>query len=254
MKRRIMSVISCLLVILLMTQPAFAFSSAEKSDEQLIEENINILENELEENQTDVVSELNKMIRQYQEMLATVETDEESNQMSNLIATLEELIADYQLYDAGISTYKFHAIYTPAVATVIAYFNAKNYLLAAELLTHAKENTVLDSYYTPNYGARAMHSPVSKQIANNTAVSGNASFEQGERPVDMDLYYAIHDFSFTKSFPTARVYTLRDRYDYKSKDYDFGDIAGIAVETMYKAQGAGVITPFYTTIRVEVAL
>lgn len=254
MKRTILSAVSCMLVILLMTQPAFALFSTEKSDEQLIEENINALENELRVNGTDVSQELDKMIDLCKSMAAEADTVEESEKINSLVVTLEDLLAEYQLYDLGISTYKYHAIYTPAVAAVIAHFNFNNYFLAAELLTHAKENTVLNSNYTPNFGARAMHAEVSKQIANNTDVSGNASFEPGDRPVDMDLYYAIHSFSYTKSFPTARVYYLRDRYDYAPQDYEYGDLAGFAVDTMYKAQEAGVITPFYTNIKVEVAL
>lgn len=252
MKRRIMSVISCLLVILLMTQPVFALSPTAESDERIIAENIAILENALEENQTDVVNELNKMIEQYEEMLVSATTEEKSNQIGNLIATLEELIADYQLYDAGISTYKFHAIYTPAVASVIAYFNVKNYLLAAELLTHAKENTDKISIYTPTYGARARNSSVVQQIGYGTVDSGSSAFEPGDSPVDMDLYYAIHSFDFFKSSPSSRVVNIFDTYDFEHDEDAYKTIPGIAVETMYRAQEAGVLTPYFVLFEVAV--
>ena len=59
-----------------------------------------------------------------------------------------------------------------------------------------------------------------------------------------DLYYAIHAFSWTKS---GGFVTLRDRYDFAPGDYN--GIAGTAVNTMYLAQQAGVLVPFYLSIR-----
>lgn len=87
MKRKWLSVISCFMIILLMPQTVFALSALEKSDEQLIAENIVVLESVLAENYTDVVNELNKMIEQYEEILADTATEEESEQINNLIAT-----------------------------------------------------------------------------------------------------------------------------------------------------------------------
>lgn len=45
MKRKWLSVISCFMIILLMPQTVFALSSLEKSDEQLIAENMVVLKN-----------------------------------------------------------------------------------------------------------------------------------------------------------------------------------------------------------------
>lgn len=243
--------VSCMLMLLLMTQTVFALPYTEKSDEQLIAENMVILENELTENHTDVVSELNKMIVQYEAMAAAA-TQEEAEQMRNLIATLEELIVDYQLYNAGISTYKFHALYSPAVAAVIAYFNAKNYMLAAELLTHAKENTDRVSIYVPAYSARAKYTAVIQQIGYGTVVEGKVSFEPGDSEIDMDMYYAVHDFDFFKETPTSRLVYVCDTYDFGDDDANYTSIAGIAVETMYRAQEAGFLTPYIVLFSVPV--
>lgn len=252
MKRTIVSVISCMLVILLLIQPVFALSAAETSGARLVEETVNVLEDELKANGTNVSLELHNMIDMYRDKAATVATDEESEQINGLIRTLEDLLAEYQLYDSGISTYKFHPIYTPAVAAVIAYFNAKKYLLAAELLTHARENTDRVSIYTPAYGARARNSEVVRNLAYGTAVSGSASFEPGDNPVDIDLYYSIHDFDFFKSSATSKVVNIFDTYDFKHDADAYKTIPGTAVETMYKAQEAGYLTPYFVLFEVAV--
>ena len=252
MKRKWLSVISCFMIILLMPQTVFALSALEKSDEQLIAENIVVLESVLAENYTDVVNELNKMIEQYEEILADTATEEESEQINNLIATLEELIADYQLYNAGISTYKFHAVYSPAVAAVVAYFNHNGYQLSAELLTYAKENTGRTSIYVPAYSARAKYTTVIQQIGYGTVVQGSAAFEPGDSEIDMDMYYAIYNFDFFKESPTSRLVYVNDTYDFGHDEANYTSIAGIAVETMYRAQQAGFLTPFIVLFSVPV--
>lgn len=251
-KRKIMSFISFVVIVLLLTQTVFAASPTENGDMQQIAENMEILENTLSTNNTDVVSELNDLIKKYSRRAVSAATTEEAEKLNNLITTLQELIVEYQLYTSGNTTYKFHLIYSPSVATVIAYFNMQNYLLAAELLTHAKDNTEYLSAYSPNYGARARNSSVTEQIGYGTAVSGSSAFEKGESTYEMDLYYAIHAFDFFKSSPTSRVVVIFDVYDFKHEENAYQSIAGVAIETMYKAQEAGVIVPFYTVIEVAV--
>lgn len=253
MKNLLIGMISGILIISLAVQPAFAFSVAEKSDAQLISENIAVLENALASHNTDVITELNKMIAEYQELATKADTAEKTEQINNLIVALEALQNEYQLYDTGISTNRFHIVYAPIVAAAIAYFNVNNYILAAELLTHATENTELNSGYVPTHGARARNSEVIQQIANNTVISGSSIFPKGDRPVDMDLYYAIRKFNFMKSFPSARVVYISDRYDYDdSSDYESGGVEGAMLDMMYKVQEAGYLVPFFTFIEVAV--
>ena len=97
----------------------------------------------------NVVAELEKQIEYYQELLNSFISQEQAEQIGNLISTTQELINEYREYmNTEQSRGDFHLIYTPAVATVIAYFNAQNYNLAAELLTHARDNDNLDSIYS----------------------------------------------------------------------------------------------------------
>ena len=114
------------------------------------------------------------------------------------------------------------------------------------MLTHAKDNTKLNSNYYPTNGSRVGQSSVFKSIASGTKTSGSGEFKNSGTTVDKDLYYAIHFFNFTKSSASSRTVTIRDRYDFAPGDYS--GIAGIAVDTMYKAQQAGVIIPYYVNI------
>lgn len=115
-----------------------------------VAEGVISLEQELTSKGTDVVTELEKQIEYYQGLLNSLNTQEQSEQIESLVFTTQELITEYQEYSNSEQTRgDFHLVYTPAVATVIAYFNSNNYNLAAELLTHARDNDNLDSIYTP---------------------------------------------------------------------------------------------------------
>lgn len=251
MKKKLMSAISCVVILLLLSQTVFSFSSAAGAEPQQLSESVSVLENTLSENGTDVVYELNNLIAQFEARKAEAATAQEIARLDGLISTLEDLIAEYSLYTAGVSTYKYHLIYSPAVATVIAYFNLRGYLLAAELLTRAKEDTD-EILYVPTYGARTGSSAVIQQIGNGTVDEGNASFEPGDSTIEMDLYYAIHSFNFFKPSPTSRVVYISDTYDFKHEEEAYETVAGIAIDMMCKAQDAGVLTPYVVLIAVEV--
>ena len=136
------------------------------------------LEQELESKGTDVVAELEKQIEYYQELLNSFISQEQAEQIENLISTTQELINEYQEYmNTEQSRGDFHLIYTPAVATVIAYFNSQDYNLAAELLTHARDNNNLDSIYTP------INSEIFLNIRKMNSLPCMPSFHNGARVV-----------------------------------------------------------------------
>ncbi|RKI36376.1 hypothetical protein D7V86_00600 [bacterium D16-51] len=124
------------------------YAADEKTDVQILQENIVAIEEELTANGTDVFSEISEMIVEYNEMLNNTTVNEEKQQITDLVSTLEEILSEYISYnEKGNINERFHIIYTPAVAAVIAYFNSNDYKLAAELLAHAEENTKLNSTY-----------------------------------------------------------------------------------------------------------
>lgn len=246
MKKKFKAFISCLLAVLMLVPTTVAFAATPTSENEQLAKNIVAIEDELAANDTDVVTELSDMIAEYKAMLNNPDENIDVDNVQSLISTLEEMLDEYQMYKAGVSTYKFHVIYSPAVAAVVAYFKVQGYSLAAELLTHAKDDTKLNSNYYPTNGSRVRQSSVFKSIASGTKTSGSGEFKNSGTTVDKDLYYAIHFFNFTKSSASSRTVTIRDRYDFAPGDYS--DIAGIAVDTMYKAQQAGVIIPYYVNI------
>lgn len=135
----------------------------------------------------------------------------------------------------------FNIIYSPAVASVIAYFNSKGYILAAELLTHARDNDDLDSIYIPVNREIMYQSSVFMNIVNGTSSYGTSEFPDEGNTVQKDLYNAIHYFNYSRS-ESGRVVVIQDRYDFAKSGYD--NIAGVAVETMHAAQNEGTIVPF----------
>lgn len=126
-----------------------------------------------------------------------------------------------------------------AVSAVKAWFNYNGYLLSAELLTHARENKVHNSLYTPINGYRVKQSPVYSKIMKLSSRSGTDAFPNSGTVAQRDLYYAIHKFSWSKH---NNKLTIIDKYDFEKGKY--AGIAGVAVNAMYEAQQQGVITPF----------
>lgn len=154
MKRKFTKIISCFFAILMLVPNTIVYAADEKTDVQILQENIVAIEEELTANGTDVFSEISEMIVEYNEMLNNTTVNEEKQQITDLVSTLEEILSEYISYnEKGNINERFHIIYTPAVAAVIAYFNSNDYKLAAELLAHAEENTKLNSTYHPIHGS-----------------------------------------------------------------------------------------------------
>ena len=150
-------------------------------------------------------------------------------------------------YIDAITTNKSSSKYAIPVATVLAYFKAKKYYLAAELLAHAKSNKTINSYYSPSYGYLVKYSSVTTKLYKNKSVgqSGSDCYPSSSNRTLQDLYYAIHCFNYKRE---RRYLAIKDRYDYAPEKGYPSKIANIAVSTMYNAQKAGYLTPFYTYI------
>lgn len=127
-----------------------------------------------------------------------------------------------------------------------AYSNG--YVLSAQLLVHAKENDVLDSAYTPSNTALMTQTTKYAELCGNDLTSGTANFVKTGITVDDNFYYAIHACSYTKDMVNNTI-TVTDRYDFAPNDWS--DIHGVAVDTMYEAQQAGIIVPFWITMTVS---
>lgn len=164
-----------------------------------------------------------------------------------MIISTENIIQDFNESQTNNARTVIQVPFEKEVAAVIAYFNAKGYKLASELLTHARNNKTINSSYTPYYGYHVQASPVFRKIANGTSTKGSDTFPYNSSNTKLaDCYYAIHHFDYTKSSVSSKIVKITDRYDFAKGDYD--GIAGIAINAMYNAQQFGTIKPFYTKI------
>lgn len=145
-----------------------------------------------------------------------------------------------------------------AVATMISGFSAAGYRLSAELLTHARDNTSLNSTYTPVNSDVLWGSPLLADIWIYGSTSGSDVFPNaGGVPGGIDpavglndLFYAIHKFEYYKNTSLTNQYLeVTDTYDFDSGDYS--SFAGVLVDTMYEAQEAGILTPYKVKVRID---
>ena len=255
--------LSVMLVVALLIPGTSAFAATKTEDETTNEEqassiksNITTLENDIKSNNTDVISELNEQISDFQSKLNSASDSKEKTKIKKLITTTESLISDYSNYKESQSNKiaiqrsksSSNSEYSAAVATVIAYFDSHNYRLAAELLTHARDNDQVDSLYGPEYGYICAESPVVANIWNSSKFDGSSVFPYNywDKSDLKDLYYAIHEFKYYKYINPSSL-LIRDRYDYTNKK-EYHGVAGVAINTMYKAQAAGIIVPYQVVI------
>lgn len=230
--KRFVSLFLALIIIFSLSTSSFAVHNTNEAAQAIA-----LIEEELAESNTSVIAELADMKSRM--------TD------SAQIAVIDDMIEEYAAYQNGtlaVPYGSFHIVYSPAVSAVVAYFNQQGYVLSAELLAHAKDNDVLDSAYTPSNSALMTQTAKYAELCSNGLTSGTANFVKTGATVDDDFYYAIHACSYTKD-TEANTITVTDRYDFAPNDWS--DIQGVAVDTMYNAQEAGVIVPFQLSITVS---
>lgn len=249
--KKTLSVVLCVLLSLTILLPTTVFAASDSQlDVDNIQKNISVMEADLEKSHTDVVAELDKMISEYsaiQQNSADVETAQKAEALVN---ALEELKSDYQEYNnpSSRSLARGNLGYAASISAVIAYFNSKGYTLAAELLTQMKKNTSTSNIYTPIHGSNVRESKIFKEISAGSSTSGSSAFPKSGNTNDLDLYYAIHGFSYTKQTPGSITVTILDYYDYSDENTHYTTIEGAAVDAMYKAQQAGYVVPYTVKI------
>lgn len=241
------------LAILCSVAPSLQLVSAESSADERVQQSINVIETTLSEQDTDVMSELEAQLARYQALYENAETDGEREQIFALIVSTEGMISDYTCYVNGTPSVGRgieHAVYSPAISAIVAYFSANNYNLSAELLSYARINNELNSFYHPVNGREVLSSPVFQEICANDQLSGSARFPKEGRVNDMDLFYSLHQFDYAK-FDGGRLVVIKDRYDF-AYNAGFVGLDNISVNLAYEAQEAGVLVPFYNIIDMKV--
>ncbi|MGS5022292.1 hypothetical protein [Paenibacillus sp. JJ1683] len=220
-------------------------------------ENIDSVEKYMESQGTSVLKELEKEKARLESLLDKETSPEGKVQLTDLIQSYTKNIAEYENYlsQGNKSEGEFSKsgvqdpVLSPAVSTVIAYFNVRQYYLAAELLTYAKDRST-GGQYTPYFAGQTYGTSEYARLRNKVQVSGpsgsgSATFSKGSTTKDDDLYYALHKYNY--SWKNGSI-TITDRYDYDVNP-EYNGIAGTAVNTMYLAQTLGVIVPYTVVMR-----
>lgn len=213
--------------------------------EERLSESIFLLESNLEKNSSSVENEINKAVDNYHKILKTGQlSSEDKNKIIEQIEELQRQLSAYKKYKSGIRLMgKDNQVFLAAISSVNAYFLNKGYLLSSELLTHSTKNNKVDSIYRPYNNELVKASPVFRKIKIGRQTHGSDSFPNTGSRLERDLYYSIHSFRWTKK---NYMVTIMDRYDFAYGSYS--GLAGIAVNTMYLAQQAGVVVPFQLRI------
>ena len=215
----------------------------EEENISLYYEVMNLIEDELRKNNTSVTRQLQNQIDGYQKMLVDNTYINKEN-IQNLIDVNKQMLKSYTAYENSKLTRKvYNATYTPTIAAAIAYFKSKNYDLSAELLAFAWSNEELDTHYSIERTDVIEAGTKFSALAFDTKLNGSASFEKTGKTADDDLYYAIHAFRFQKQMPNSRCVKIEDRYDFAYNANAQSTLEKI-VNSMYKAQEAGVLVPF----------
>lgn len=242
-------IISMLLIVVLFFSNSHIVNAAESGTN--LRANMDVLNEALEAKGTSVLNELYEAIEMLEEEKEKTSDAEAISKIQALIDETQELIIEYEHSQNGITTWgRYQVGLSEAVATVASYFHLSGYMLAYELLVHAKDNERLDSTYVPVYGERIKASPVVGSICRkHKDETGSACFESMSTQVEKDLYYAIHNFNYSYEAKTHK-FTLTDRYDYAFTS-EYTGVADIAIDTMYTAQRLGVLVPYYAVITVH---
>lgn len=115
------------------------------------------------------------------------------------------------------------------------------YQLAYELLAQSKQQFRPGPYY-PSYGYKVLYSSVYQNIKNSSSTSGSDSFNPGNSTIDMDLYFAIHKFDYTKS--SNSFVTIKDIYDFNEESEN--KMVSKVIKIMSNAMNTSVIYSYST--------
>lgn len=228
--------------------------------------NATISEQELREKLTDEMEQLNQYfenqntsipqiltgeINRLKELKSNTSSQDEYRRLDNLIKEYNNLLDEYNVCNSGVTTFGIEdPVLSTGVAAIVSYFITLRCELSAELLTHAKENSVEDSIYYPamtnHMYQTAEYHRLTYLVGTQHVTSGSGEFANSNTVADTDMYYAIHLYKF--SVDNSGNITIKDKYDFEYGKKRYEGLAGTAVDLMTFAQSKGVIVPYQVRI------
>lgn len=211
----------------------------------------------------NVVSALEQMIEEFKNQLDLI--DSHTDQANDYRAQIQELesnldfIRNRQSMGINPSSSEMNLLiesssmivpdsctsfYISKIA-IVAWFQANNYKLSAELLNYSFINRTLGKHYIPNPNNVSQILKTSwYQYMRNQNYPGNGTFTTG------DLFYSIHKFNYYYGydFDIFKYLVIEDVYDFEYGDQSYPSVAGAAINMMYFAQRLGCLVPYTTSI------
>lgn len=230
-----------------------SYNSAIEEESLLLraEKMLDYIDTELSKNNSNVVIELDKQVIKYESMLAVETSEEQRNKIQRLIETTRELTEENQAYSErnGYADNEFYSdrghisrsnevvYFEESLPATIAYFSLKGYDLAAELLTHMRDNTKIYSLYEPVYGSRIIATQQFWDIANGSSTEGSNEFPYNVSVCEKDVFYSIGKYNFKKS-ENGKIVTITDTYDFEAKSAPniYNEKEQYMINQMYYAQ------------------
>lgn len=244
------------------------FVDASKNNNEVLEKSnirFNKKETSISDDFVSVIESLNSQIEDFNELLLSSNDEDEKNKLRVLIDTTQELINNYLVIQnqqatpyyvpvdpSDMETLRFMGYVTEA----IALYRKMGYYLSAELLTYAYHNDNPDIYYEPVYINRALSSQVTYDIAYGNKISENeVVFPMSGCRNELDMYFSIRTFSYTKPSKDSKKFYLKDKYDFTKDDLDgsiLENIVQFATNVFANIQAKGIIVPFYLNCEIDV--
>ena len=213
-------------------------------------EAIEMIEDELNARGTSIAEELEDQITYYQQLLDEAETERSYNNLTKLINTTYQLLAEYQAFKIDMdqnSSSEILATNNLTVTAAIAYFNSNEYVLSAELLTHASENQNIYSTYIPEHGYLIRQSLQYNTMVSQSGEYGTVTFSTTNTTIQADLHYALNAVEYRKTQSNSFIVVF-DIYDFAYNSAPQGLVDWV-VNLIYEAQEEGEIVPYYVEIQ-----
>lgn len=134
------------------------------------------------------------------------------------------------------------------IGTALALFWNLGAKLSFELLLQSYILTMNGTNYNnPYFGYVIDDSNQINEIAHNTAVSGNSSFPFSSdltKIKENDLFFSIHNFSYTKSSSSSLSVVITDIYDFETNYTSYGPIFNKILNTFGSLMETNVLHSF----------
>ncbi len=214
----------------------------------------NAIDNFSNYSKEDILKGLDEQREYYYTLYVNTTNTNDKEKIVKIISVIENMI-DFKKNNNYLNKGFFPDFFLfDSVICVNAYFNSNGYILSSELLLQSLNNEVIDSEYVPieEHIKVIKETSIFWEIIDGRNTKGDALFDYSDKKEFQDLCYAIHNFSYIKPFPNSQSMIIHDRYDYNLDTYGWNSIEGVMVNTMAKAQEAGVINPFILNLEFEV--